>query len=387
VPACTPASPPPSSTLHGDRDVDALAHHYWHAGPAVPPDEALTHIQHAAATAEQALAYERAIEHLQRAITLIPRLTPGPETDARELDLQHQLGVLLVQTRGYAGQETTAAFGRVRELAAGDDAQVGRLAESLWRLGAASAVAADFPTATALADEQLPLARATGDREQLLAAHQALGVLAWHHGRMTVADEHLAEAITLADGSHNDAWVTPERPVVSLRGFRSVVRFALGDTAGAVALRADALAAADRLREPYSTAFGLWQAAHLAVHQRDVQATHRWSAAAITLCDEHGFVLLGGMSAVFDGWAAAMRGEPGADRIRAAQDVVEATGARMLRHFFLGLRAEAEFAEGRPDDARATLDEAFAESTTTGECFYLPVLHRLAAELGKSGAS
>ena len=58
----------------------------------------------------------------------------------------------------------------------------------------------------------------------------------------------------------------------------------------------------------------------------------------------------------------------------------------MLRHFFLGLRAEAELAEGRAEDARVTLSEAFAESTATGECFYLSALHRLAAELEPAGA-
>lgn len=76
-------------------------------------------------------------------------------------------------------------------------------------------------------------------------------------------------------------------------------------------------------------------------------------------------------------WAAALQGERGADRIGRAMDRLEARGVRSMRHFLLGLRAEAELAEGRVDDARRSVAAAFAESDATGERFYRPQLEEL----------
>lgn len=45
--------------LHGDAEVDALAQHFWLAGPAVPGDPALGHILATAEAADRALAYEQ----------------------------------------------------------------------------------------------------------------------------------------------------------------------------------------------------------------------------------------------------------------------------------------------------------------------------------------
>jgi hypothetical protein len=71
-----------------------------------------------------------------------------------------------------------------------------------------------------------------------------------------------------------------------------------------------------------------------------------------------------------------MRGEPGSERVRAAHEAVDATGASMLRHYLLGLRAEAQLAEGHPGQAAATLREA-VDAMRGGECFFAPRLAEL----------
>jgi DNA-binding SARP family transcriptional activator len=362
--------------LYGERHIDALAHHAWQAGPAVPAEHALPHILAAAETAERTLAYERAIEQLHRALHLLPRLDPSPDTGDRELDIQHNLVRLLFQTRGYAAPGVASTMARVRELAV-QRSHALRLADSLFALAIERCVAADFQTAAALGEELMALAHDAGTNEILRAAHHTLGVVNWHLGRLELADRHLAEAIVLADERGGIRLsLLPEDPAVSSRGFRSAVRWLLGDPHGAQVLRAEALARAAG-SDPFTRAYALFFAAKLAAYERDLNAMRPWVAEASTLCRQHGFTMLAGIFRVFDGWAAALCGQPGADRIRAAQDAFQATGARALRHFICGLRAEAELVEGRPDDARRSLDEAFAEINTTGERFYEPQLRRL----------
>lgn len=370
-----------TEALHGSGDVDALAHHAWHAGPALPAPQALTHILAAAGAAERALAYERAIEQLQRAVSLIGRLQPGPDTDERELDVQLSLANLLALTRGHTTSGVETAFARVRELATARS-HVRKIAEALWGLAAARCIAADFPTAEAHAHELMTLAHDTGDREILLAAHHMLGAFAWHQGKHQEADPHLVATTALADEDRAERMsLLIEDPAASTRGFHSAVRWLLGDPAGARALRSEALAISAAGNHPFTKVFTLFYAAHLAVYERDPDATRRWATEAIMLSGEHGFAMFAGMCEVLAGWAAALQGEPGAARIAAAQQAIDASGTRMLRHFFLGLRAEAELAEGRPDDACRSLDEAFAEVAATGECFYEPQLHDLRAAL------
>ncbi len=364
--------------VYGERYVDALAHHAWQAGSAVPIERALSLILAAADAAERVLAYERAIQQLQRALVVFQRLESGPNTEDQEFGIQHRLARLLVWTRGYAAPATEAAFTRARALARATSRTV-ELAQSLVGLGAARTVAADFSGAQTAYQELMALGRNSGDRRIVQAAHWGFGVLDWHRGRHEAADTHLSKAMVLAD-KPRDATLSFsfEDPAVSSRGFRSLARCLLGDRSGAQALRAEALEIAERSDHSYTHAVGLWTAAHLAVYERDLDGTRRWAGKAVTLCRTHQFRLLHGVCEVLDAWAAALQGEPGAERIGTAQNTLEATGLRVLRHFHLGLRAEAELAEGRPDDARRSLDEAFAEINTTGERFYQPQLHRLA---------
>jgi hypothetical protein len=353
----------------GPTGMIEAAQHRWLAGRACPTDRTLDALLQAADLAERMLGFETAVEQLDRARALVEH---DPTLADRALGVLHRYGRLLVQTRGYAAHGVEPVFDRVRALAQ-RDGRTTELADALWGLCAARCVAADFATAVGLGERLLALAAETGDREVLRTAHHALGVLAWHSGDLVAADAHLAEAVALADEvrRHRLAFFL-EDPATSSRGFHSAVRWLLGDAAGARALCGQALALSAH-EHPYTRAFALFHAANLAVYERDVEATRRWARDAVALCNDHGFALFGALCEAFDGWAAALRGEPGAERVRAAHEAVDATGARMLRHYLLGLRAEAELAEGHVGQSAATLREA-VEAMRGGECFFAPRL-------------
>jgi predicted ATPase len=81
------------------------------------------------------------------------------------------------------------------------------------------------------------------------------------------------------------------------------------------------------------------------------------------------------------GWGDAMSGEPGgADRIRTALAAFLLTGARLSEPYFLGLIAEAELVDGRPEEAVTVSATALAEMTRGSRTFFAaPELHRIAA--------
>lgn len=82
-------------------------------------------------------------------------------------------------------------------------------------------------------------------------------------------------------------------------------------------------------------------------------------------------------------WALSDPGDAqvGIVELRRGLEALEATGARMLRHFFLVLLAEAHGRAHQHDEALAALEEAEAEMQAVGERFYEAEIYRLRAEL------
>ena len=85
------------------------------------------------------------------------------------------------------------------------------------------------------------------------------------------------------------------------------------------------------------------------------------------------------MARVIEAWASDDPAAP--DDLAAAMDDLRAGGTRMLRHWFLSLHGDLLRRLGRPDDARATLEEAVREAEATGESFWLPEAHRLLGDV------
>ena len=88
-----------------------------HAELAGRIDDAITYHQRAGEQAQARSANEEAIAYFRKAIALLATLPAAPQRDARELDLHLALGPSLMAARGYAHDETGAAFERALSLA------------------------------------------------------------------------------------------------------------------------------------------------------------------------------------------------------------------------------------------------------------------------------
>ena len=101
----------------------------------------------------------------------------------------------------------------------------------------------------------------------------------------------------------------------------------------------EALTLAQELSHPFSLAFALYFAAGLHQLRREGQAAQERAEAAIALSTEQGFPVLVGAGTILRGWALAEQGqrEEGIAQIRQGLAAWRATGAELLRPYFLAL--------------------------------------------------
>jgi predicted ATPase len=367
-----------------DEHVPELARHFSHAAHIGEAARAWQYAIRAADLSTARFAYDQAEVHLIRALEALARLPAGPERDRRELDVYSRRAIVLALTRGYASSEAGEAGTRAHHLASrlGD---TDHLSASLWSLWGLSVVRAQFDPAVAFGRQLLELGEKTGEARPLVGGHQALGSTAVHRGELALGREHLERAIALADSLDDPslADVFFQHPSVFSRGFAAVAAWLLGDAREAVTLSTEAIRLARRLAHPFTLTLALFFDAWLGVFEGDPDHVRGQASRAVELSEDHGFALFSAMGSALRGWARARQGDAdgGCVELADALDRIEATSARMLRHFFLGLLADAHRHADRHKEALAVLSLALAEADAVGERFYEAELHRLRAVL------
>ena len=117
--------------------------------------------------------------------------------------------------------------------------------------------------------------------------------------------------------------------------------------------------------------------------QRYLSALLPAADALLALCTEHGFSLFVALARCSRGWALAVDSgqERGVDEIRAGIEQWQATGAKLLVPYQLGLLGDAQAAVARQEAALSTVEEALEVVRRTGERWWEPELLRLAGQL------
>jgi predicted ATPase/DNA-binding SARP family transcriptional activator len=373
--------------LYGD-DTDRLvelAHHFHEAAAEGETERAHTYALRAAEQAIARLGYEQAEDQLRRGLQVLDRSRSDRQRTERELELQVALGSLLMMTRGYADPEVGAACARATELCrTGDVGTAEQLLGSLWRLGVYYEVRGDFSTSREIGVQLLELGAGSEQAPVFqIGGKQLVSVAALETGDPTAASEQLRDVRELADSLGDEpAEVFGMDFRVTSRSFLSWATTLLGNAEDGRLLSAEAVALARTRSRLHDVAFALFVEALCALLRRDADVARERADAAAALSAEQGFRLFGAMTTMIGGWAAAVAGDPdaGATRIANGLDAFEATGAGMMRHFFLALLAEAHQRAGRLEQALATVELGLQSLSTSGR-FYEAELHRLNGEL------
>ena len=134
---------------------------------------------------------------------------------------------------------------------------------------------------------------------------------------------------------------------------------------------------------PFSLAFAECCVGVVRQYRREARAAQENAESVIALSAEHGFTDCLAWATSLRGWAMAEQGrnEEGIAQIQEGLAASRATGAELLRPYFLCLLAEACMETGRLDDGLSALTEALAAADEHENRSYEAEMHRLKGEL------
>ena len=204
-------------------------------------------------------------------------------------------------------------------------------------------------------------------------------------GAVAAAHTHFAQAIALYDAHQHRAaaFLYGEDVGVTNLSRDSWTLWYLGYPDQALARSQAAVTLAQQLAHPLSLSFALGEAAVFHQFRREGRAAQAHAAAALHLATDQGFPHWRAYSTILHGWALAHQGEAQAGIAQLHQGMRArcATGAALVRPYFLSLLVEAHGATGQPEAGLTALTEAFTLVETSGECWYVPELYRLKGTL------
>jgi len=366
-------------------EPEAIAHHFTEAGL---DDLAIEWWGKAGEQALRRSAFKEAIAHLGKAIAMAdkpgaastPRAVASTTADSERLKLQTSLGQAMMFSRGYASDESKAAFSRARALAAG----VGDASErfdAYFGLFIGSVMRGELGLALETAESFLREAENAGRMTETVAARACLGRARLWQGDLIGAEANLVEAVRTYD---------PERDrdaefrfgvdiAATATGFLALAAWALGDVERARALSEGAVARADETAHAPTRAVVYDGISLYQTLCGDPEAVSRTAKIAVDLGREHGMAMYLAWGEVLSHWARARLGdrESGMIGLQEALAAYLSQGNKLFTPLFQGLLAELEAEGNDADGALRRIDEALALASETGERWTDAQLHRI----------
>jgi tetratricopeptide (TPR) repeat protein len=235
---------------------ELLAHHLTGAGDTeCAIDEWLKAGQHAAARS----AHLEAIGHFERGLAALPALAEGPARDRREIELQLARGLSLFTLEGFQAAEAARAYTRARDLAEqrGDPRQLFMATYGLWQSANGAARILDCRS---LSNRLQQLAADDADDALRLQAHHSAWATYLFAGEPAVSREHSEAGRQLYDPErhrlHHQLYGGHD-PGICARYLGAQAHWMLGYPDKGRALGREALALAQRISHPFSSALAL----------------------------------------------------------------------------------------------------------------------------------
>jgi predicted ATPase len=227
--------------------------------------------------------------------------------------------------------------------------------------------------ATASADMLLTLAEQMRYEAARVIGHRLKGMLALGRSELIEAKAQLERSIALY-AADRDAVTTQtfgQNALVHSQALLSLTLFVLGDVEPAIRIGREALAAADDLRHPHSTAIALsYVGGHVFGYCGAIEHLMRHSRRNLDLCDQHDLRGFRPHALGFLGWGLAEQGEiaEGVARMESAVRAFDAMDytlgvAAHLAHLADALRRAGRLEEAKAVSARAIENmQAYASS-------------------------
>ena len=286
----------------------------------------------------------------------------------RLTQLHAAYGNALIAARGYGAPETTEAFARARESAAGDNAALERLAAD-YGLWAGSFVRGELPAMKAHAAAFLRDVAARPDLPEAGVAHNMLGSTHWFAGEYREAREHRERALALFQPGRDDdmAFRFGHDAGVGAMLYLGLILWPLGDIERAVSLVRGVEDRIARLTHVGTHAYAKFHAAMFELMRGDRSRAAAHAVELARLAREHDLPFWRATGLFLEGMARAESGALGGlEAMRRGVELLREQSVLSFDGLFKIALADAEAHAGDVERALAILDEALATSERTG---------------------
>ncbi len=358
-----------------------------HYTVAEVPDKAIALWERAADRALQRAAAREAVDHLQRALQLIPSLDVEQMPEMRELPLQIRLGTALFAAMGPGAPHVKQAFSRALALSANVPDQAPR-AQVLFGLWSYHFFRAELEDAGEYAREFLALAEQSDDSDLLLQANLALGNTQFMLGQFEDTISRAQRVVDLYDPARHESHLQRygQNPRVTAMTCGSWARWIVGQPDTALDACRETIAIADQTSNHFVQAIAHHTLPWLHYYRGEPADVARESERLIETAVKHGFPIYIVIGTVLHGWATAHMGqlESGLEEIGRGLGMWRSGGSELVLPFFLLLQAEALRHAGELESALQSTEEALSLSHKTHEATHLSPLHSLRGDLLRS---
>ena len=233
-----------------------------------------------------------------------------PNQRLTQLHVAH--GNALIAARGFGAAETTEAFAKARESAAGDKDAPERLAAD-YGLWAGSFVRGELSAMRAHAETFLSDVEARPDSPEAGVAHRAAGITHWFAGEYREARDHLEQALALFHPAATTIWpfASDRTPASLAMHYLALALWPMGDVGRAVSLVDRAEARIADLTHVGTLAPGRMHAAMFELMRGDQARVAPNAFELARLAREHDLTLFRAFGVFLEGWASAASGASG----------------------------------------------------------------------------
>lgn len=356
-----------------------IASHFDQAGMA---EEAIIYYERAAVYAHQRYAEIEAADLLRRALALCREFPESEYRLQQELHLLATLGPALVTTAGYSAAEVGETYHRALELSRRfGNRDIFAILSGTWVF---HIVRGDLEKARQVSLEFLEAAHRSPASGLTMAGNFLVGVCLFHLGRLEESWQYMSSAAAAHEDSGKSVLALFAGPDLGVfcGCYLSHISWHRRDGKHNTH-SAEAIAAADRIRDPFSRAIALVYAGLLHVFDGESGRALERGEEALRECGRYGFVYYLAVAKIITGWATAAQGDApyGVRDIREGLDTLRELGAELRLPYYFALLAETLGRAGMPGEALASLSNGFAFASKNGERWPVAELHRVQAEL------
>jgi adenylate cyclase len=287
-------------------------------------------------------------------------------------------------SKGFAAEETKAAFARVGDFSVSAENRSGRFAAYDGQC-LASVLRGDLSSARETAELFLQEAEAEGSAMEAEVARSRLGFVLLNQGDLIAArsvfERVLANYIPERDGETRFRFGRDTE--VSAASCLALVEWHLGEAERARQLLNRAFRRADELGSIPATVVALYWKVRFESHRHDAAAARRAADALLALTEEHRIRTYAELGWIYANWASGQLLDPeaGAAGLNQCLDAYMAQSNKLSVPYFYGLLAELKAKAQRPDYALTLIDRGLAIAGETGEHLFDPCLHRLRGDI------